>query len=1076
MSGYTVISLPNSKNILFNYYIEKLQIINFTISAILEGIQVEHIFKVSIIIPVYNVERYLRTCLDSVVNQTLDGIEIIAVNDGSTDNSLAILEEYRRKYSDRMKVFTTENHGVSHARNYGLARASGEYIQFVDSDDFIEPQMTEKLYNKAKRDNNDIVICGRYNVYEREHINELNKEAAKLIYLNRNFILQENKYEFAQILPFPWDKIFRRSLLEGIEFPEKMRFEDLVFVYKVCCRAKSIGIIDEPLYNYRRTTQGGFLQSFSEQTLDIVKAFRLVIDYMKQNGYLDIYHDEIEYICARHFIYRYPALFKGSNKGKLDIKKRIINQTQDFLDNEFPGWRNNHYLKYSSGSVRKKLKLYTNRRKMLMLTLLREITPEFAMRKFKSGRDSMAKWKGRFKKFIKSGNRLSLIKKRLTILSVLAQSGPVYYTRMYEKLSIRPKDILFESKHGEDVAGNIFAMLRELMQEQYKEYNIYLGMKKQYMEQYRRLLESYGINRVSMIDISSRAYARALASCKYLVTDTSFPTYFIKREEQIYLNTWHGTPLKAMGRIVPQREYALGNVQRNFLIADYLIYQNDFSKDAFMTDYMIKDIYKGTALVCGYPRNSIFFDRKRYYQIRKELRLEDKQLLAYMPTWRGLLHKKETARQLELLGGYFAQIDSRLTDNQILFVKLHPYVKDQVDYSAYKHIRAFPAEYESYDFLTATDALITDYSSIMFDYGVSGKKIILFTYDREEYKNGRGLYFELEALGLPIADTVDELIAEINKAGILGAEAAGSPEALAAVNYPQFYKKFCSYDSADTVKRLVQTLLYGNADTKTAREADSKAAQEADSKTVRQVDNKASQKVDAKTADLNSAPAAPVKSGLSGKKTVLIFIKGLNDDHYSKSLIASINEIPADKYDVYVCLKANSAKKHSYMLSEFRRDVKYFPITENLNLSRADYFISRLYMRFGFMGAKRLRKICLRELRKHFDGVRFDYVIHHSGSDAIIGQICSLAGDTAIYNFKHFNYKKYREEGVYRRQVKSFLRLFSSYTAVIATKEFNMLHKKADNIIYNEDRVFPVTKILTEVTQHEGGRSNLSQR
>ena len=94
-------------------------------------------FKVSIIIPVYNVERYLRTCLDSVVNQTLQGIEIIAVNDGSTDNSLKILEEYQSRYSDRMRVISTENHGVSHARNLGLSMASGEYIQFVDSDDFI---------------------------------------------------------------------------------------------------------------------------------------------------------------------------------------------------------------------------------------------------------------------------------------------------------------------------------------------------------------------------------------------------------------------------------------------------------------------------------------------------------------------------------------------------------------------------------------------------------------------------------------------------------------------------------------------------------------------------------------------------------------------------------------------------------------------------------------------------------------------------------------------------------------------------------------------------------------------------
>ena len=108
-----------------------------------------------------------------------------------------------------------------------------------------------------------------------------------------------------------------------------------------------------------------------------------------------------------------------------------------------------------------------------------------------------------------------------------------------------------------------------------------------------------------------------------------------------------------MGRIVPMREYALGNIQRNFMIADYLLYQNDFSKNAFMTDYMIKDIYPGTALVSGYPRNSAFFHKNRYHQIRQELKIDDKQVIVYMPTWRGLLHKKETGKQLEQLGAYF---------------------------------------------------------------------------------------------------------------------------------------------------------------------------------------------------------------------------------------------------------------------------------------------------------------------------------------------------------------------------------------------------------------------------------------
>ncbi len=981
-------------------------------------------FKVSIVMPVYNVERYLPTCMESIVKQTLPDIEIIVVNDGSPDNSIKILEDYQSRFPNRMKVFTTENHGVSHARNFGLKHATGEYVLYVDSDDYIELDMCEKLYNRAIQDNSDIVICGRYNVYEREHIGEVTKEITGTFLINHNFRLVDEKYELAHISPFPWDKLFRRSILEGLEFPEKMRFEDLVLVFEACCKADRISVIEEPLYNYRRTTQGGFLASFSEQTLDIVKAFRLVFDFMKKNGYWETFHEELEYICTRHFLYRYPALFKGSNKGKLAIKIEIIKKTQEFLDIEAPGWRDNHYFKYSSGALKAKRKLYTNKNKMIRLTKIREYTPEFVMKAFMRQRDEQKKWKQRIKKFKTSRNRFALIKKKLPFLGILMQSGAVYYTRMYEKLSVNPKDILFESKHGEDIAGNIFALIQELTNEPYREYRVLLAMVKDYMEQYKNLLENYGINNVTMIDISSKEYANALASAKYLVTDTSFPPYYIKKKEQIYLNTWHGTPLKAMGRIVPMREYALGNVQKNFMIADYLLYQNDFSKEAFMTDYMLKNIYPGTALVSGYPRNSAFFHKNRYHQIRKELNIDDKQVIVYMPTWRGLLHKKETAKQLDMLGGYFAQIDSKLTESQVFYVKLHPFVKDEMDYSGYKHIKEFPQRYETYDFLNASDVLVTDYSSIMFDYAVTKRKIILFTYDREEYKNGRGLYLDLDNLELPKSDTVDELLAELQ------AEHKG---------YPEFHESFCSYDSANTPNQVIETLLYG-------------APKE--------------------TNNFKMEKAIP-----TGKKKVFVYIKGLKKDHYSEKLIDSINTIDLDKFDVTVCMKANSVKNASNMLSLLNKEVSYYPITPDINYTRMDYFLCKLRLKLGVnlkLLNRRIDKVMRREILKQFAGVEFDYVIHHSELDRMIGNMCSLLGKTTIYNFKYFNLEKFKDGGVHKRQVKYFIKRFPIYTTVVATKEFNELQIKADNILFNQETVFPMAKILTEVTQHEGRSRNIS--
>lgn len=981
-------------------------------------------YKISIIMPVYNVERYLKKCLDSVMNQTLEGIEIIAVNDGSKDNSLKILEEYQKNYPDRMKVYTTENHGVSHARNYGLTKAVGDYILFVDSDDFLEKNMCEKLYQKAVTDGNDIVICGRYNVIEREHIGEVKKDIVATDLICQNFKLIDNKFELAWISPFPWDKLFKRDLLEGMLFPEKIRFEDLVFTFEVICKAESIGVVEEALYNYRRTTQGGFLNSLSEQTLDIIKAFELLFDYMKKNEYMDLYFSELEYVCALHFLFRYGSIFKPENKGRLKIKLRIIKETQKFLDEQLPDWRNNHYLRYSTGPLRRKLKLYTNKNKLKFMTIIREYSPNILIKIGARLRTLLTKSKRQIRKFRKSSNKIALIKKKLPLLAILKQGGSVYYTRLYEKLPVALRDVLLESKHGEDVAGNIFALLQELTKENYKEFRVLLAMEPKYVSQYKTLLDNYGIQNVTMIDINSKKYMKALATAKFLVTDTSFPPYFIKRKDQVYLNTWHGTPLKAMGRTVPAREYALGNVQRNFLIADYLLYQNEFSRDIFLRDYMLKDIYPGTILLSGYPRNSVFFQENRYDQIRRECKLEGKQVIIYMPTWRGLLHQKDTKKQLEKLNVYFSEIDKNLTGSQVFFVKMHPFVKNELDFSYFKHINEFPTKYETYDFLNASDTLVTDYSSIMFDYGVTKRKIILFTYDRDEYLSGRGLYLDLDTLELPKADTVEELIEEIR---------AEKKE------YPEFYERFCSYDSENTPKQICETLLYGH------------------------------------TEENNNLKIEKYKP--QDKKKVFIFIKGMKQDDYTKKLIKSINKIDSNLYNVNVCMKSKDVKNGTEMLTLLKPEVNYFPILFKVNYTRMDYILCKLRLTLGIstrLTNHRMDKVMGREIQKYFGGIEFDYVIHHSELDRMVGNMCSLLGKKTIYNFKYFNYNNYKNKGSYRKLVKYFIKRFPVYTMVVATKEINALNKKADNIFINEEAILPMAKILKEVTLHEGGSNNIS--
>ena len=970
----------------------------------------EHKIQVSIIMPVYNVEKYLKQCLDSLFSQTLKSIEIIAVNDGSTDNSLDILEEYQRNNSQSMSIYTTDNYGVSHARNYGMKKASGEYILFVDSDDFIELDMCEKLYNKAVADDNDIVICTRYNVYEDAHTGILKRDHIKLELINNSFSLYEDKYELAHILPFPWDKLFKRELLTDMDFPLNMRFEDIVFVYQVVVKAKNIGIVDEPLYNYRKTTQGGFLNTFSKHTLDIIKAFELVFDYMEKNNYMEHYHDELEYTCARHFLYRYITLFKNENrgKGKLDIKLEIINKTQDFLDSRLPNWRSNNYLLYSSGWLKNRLPLFMNRRKMVRITKLRELMPNSIYNLVKRGRNLLSK----LNKFRKSKSKMSLIKKRLPVISVMMRRGIVYYTHLYEKLSVLPNDILLESKHGEDIAGNIFALLKELSKEKYKKYNVKLAVVPAYKESFRKLLESYKIMNVNMIDIYSRDYDRALASAKYLITDTSFPPYFIKKPGQVYLNTWHGTPLKAMGRIVPEREYALGNIQRNFLISDYLLYQNDFSRDVFMGDYMIKDIYTGSALVSGYPRNSVLLNSVRRNEVRNVCNITNKRVIVYMPTWRGLLTNKDTDKQLRQLEGFFADIDSRLDDSDIFYVKLHPFVKDRMDYSGYSHIREFPTNLETYDFLTAADVLVTDYSSIMFDFGVTNRRMILFAYDKEEYVANRGLYVSLDDLDLPITETVDELLEELRS------EHKG---------YASFYERFCINDSIDTPEKICDILF---DDISLRNESKCNA-----------------------TSDI--------------RKKVLIFMKGFTNDIESINRINMINSIDTHNYDVYICMKSEEVKKNSHMLSMLNKDISYLPIIYEVGYRRHEYLNMKV---MGKIAKKKAYSSCAdkimnRERRKYFGDVKFDYIIHYSCLEHMVLHLCLNSGNKIIYNFKYFSKSLYQKSRSYRRTINYILKQLPAYNLVVAKTAAKALKLQGDNIIYSDEGSFSVNDILNQLEE-----------
>lgn len=237
---------------------------------------------ISVIVPVYNNEKFLERCIQSVLNQSYKYIELILVNDGSTDNSGSICDKYSKNY-DRVKVIHQVNSGVSVARNTGIINARGEYIQFLDSDDYLEANMCEKLYKSITKNSSDMVICGYIQNYRRKSIKQPCKNKVLLRFED---LSKEFKYLYENwLINCPWNKLYRREKIELL-FKEDMSLaEDLFFNidYISNCRG-NISLISDCLYNYSIATENSLTSRYRDDLFqNIISSYNYVYKFCKHN-------------------------------------------------------------------------------------------------------------------------------------------------------------------------------------------------------------------------------------------------------------------------------------------------------------------------------------------------------------------------------------------------------------------------------------------------------------------------------------------------------------------------------------------------------------------------------------------------------------------------------------------------------------------------------------------------------------------------------------------------------------------------------------------------------------------------
>lgn len=296
--------------------------------------------KLSIVVLVYNLEKYLPRCLDALVNQTLQEIEILCVNDGSTDLAPEIIEDYAKRYPNIVKVYHKANGGEYTTRNFGLEKATGEYVTFVDTDDYVEIDWAEKLYNAAKTNNADLAICG----FERIDLKTDKVICKDMTKFGNAIKCIDYKDDFlAFINPAPWNKIYKRDIIKDFSFLPLRGFNDTLFLMTIYTKIKKIAFIPDVLYHYYlrydsqiHTINIKDVNNLKKYLLEVKKTY---IEYKK--------YDEMKYLLdLMAFIHLgVSVMYRASYDENINIKEELKN-TIEYLDSNFPTWRKSPFLKF----------------------------------------------------------------------------------------------------------------------------------------------------------------------------------------------------------------------------------------------------------------------------------------------------------------------------------------------------------------------------------------------------------------------------------------------------------------------------------------------------------------------------------------------------------------------------------------------------------------------------------------------------------------------------------------------------------------------------------------------------------
>ena len=608
----------------------------------------------------------------------------------------------------------------------------------------------------------------------------------------------------------------------------------------------------------------------------------------------------------------------------------------------------------------------------------------------------------------------------------------VEYTRNFKKNKIDPHIIFYESYHGKAMNDNPYAIFKHLVNnEEYKNFTHVWALNDQdnpYAQKYK------GLKNVRFVKVHSEEYIKYLTKAKYLINNVTFPTYFQKKDEQIYINTWHGTPLKTLGKDMEGPIGQHKNIQRNFLHSDYILSPNKFTSEKLIDSHDLEGLYNGEIIEEGYPRMDLTFNTDKE-ELRKTLEniIEldpDKKIVLYAPTWRGEVGSVSNIN--EELFKHISELNEKIPDDYQLILKVHTLLFKYIKHDEQLMNKCIPDCIDTNELLSLVDILITDYSSIFFDYMATNKPILYFMYDKEQYLKKRGMYLDVNTLAGPICKTTDELAKCIKDIESIQEQYQSVYQEMNEI----YIKRV-----GDATQKVVDIIFKGKQE--------------------------------------QSDCVFDVKE--PHKKTILIYCGGFLNNGITSSAINLLNNIDYDKYNVVVIDKGNYDKESSYNISRINAKAKRVYRVGSMNLTIKEWYLHGLMNRRGYteeLAKRNPEKIFRREINRMLGNVKVDIAIDFSGYVPFWTMVMALGDFSKKSIYQHNDmlaetekiingkYKHKRKLGIVFSLYKCFNKIVSVAKHTRDLNAENLAHYVDANKMVYVHNSLNVEKIIDSVENH----------